>query len=111
MVTDFFELDGWNTTFLGANTPAEAIATTVKDHQYDLIAISTTMTSHVEKVRKTIDSIRVCTQSTTTQILVGGTPFNLYPGLWKEVGADAYAGNAQEAVAVANLICTTSVTA
>lgn len=107
MVTDFFELDGWNTTFLGANMPAEAIAETVRDHHYDLIAISTTMTFHLEKVRQTIQSIKASLHNKNTRILVGGNPFNSTSGLWKTVGADAFAGNAQEAIAVANLICTT----
>jgi methanogenic corrinoid protein MtbC1 len=33
--------------------------------------------------------------------MVGGYPFNIAPDLWKTVGADAFARDAMEAVAVA----------
>ena len=55
--------------------------------------------------------LRQYPETENTKVIVGGNPFNIASGLWKNVGADAYAGNAQEAVAVANLICASSVTA
>ena len=111
MVTDFFELDGWDTCFLGANTPEQAVTEMLQQQSFDLIAISTTMTFHIDKVRSTIQRIRAYPTTENTKIIVGGNPFNIASGLWKNVGADAYAGNAQEAVAVANLICASSITA
>lgn len=108
MVADFFELDGWDTCFLGANTPEQAVADMIEQQHFDIIAISTTMTFHLDRVRSTIKKIRSFESSKNTKIIVGGNPFNIGTGLWKNVGADAYAGNAQEAVAVANLICTTA---
>jgi methanogenic corrinoid protein MtbC1 len=39
------------------------------------------------------------------RILVGGAPFNSLPGLWKDVGADGYARDAVEAIAVAAALC------
>lgn len=111
MVTDFFELDGWDTCFLGANTPEQAITDMLRQQSFEMIAISTTMTFHIDKVRSTIQRIRAYPETENTKVIVGGNPFNIASGLWKNVGADAYAGNAQEAVAVANLICASSITA
>jgi methanogenic corrinoid protein MtbC1 len=34
--------------------------------------------------------------------MVGGHPFNLEPSLWQQIGADAYARNAQEAIDKSN---------
>jgi methanogenic corrinoid protein MtbC1 len=34
--------------------------------------------------------------------MVGGYPFNIEPELWKRIGADAYAADASEAIAVAS---------
>ena len=37
-------------------------------------------------------------------ILVGGYPFLLSPDLWRRVGADGFASDAQQAVQVANAL-------
>jgi methanogenic corrinoid protein MtbC1 len=57
------------------------------------------MTFHIRAVENLIATVRA---SNNVKILVGGYPFNLEPELWKRVGADAYATDASEAVAVAS---------
>ena len=99
MVADFFEMEGWDTYFLGANTPAESILRTADERRADVLAVSCTMTFHVERVRELIAAAR--RNGLPARVLVGGYPFNLAPQLWRSVGADGYAANAQEAIAVA----------
>ena len=99
MVADFFEMDGWDTYFLGANTPAESVLRTVDERRADVLAVSCTMTFHVERVRELIAAAR--RSGLQVRILVGGYPFNIAPELWRSVGADGYAPNAQEAITVA----------
>ena len=36
------------------------------------------------------------------KIMAGGYPFNVSPNLWKKVGADGWAPNAQKAILEAN---------
>jgi methanogenic corrinoid protein MtbC1 len=36
----------------------------------------------------------------STNVLVGGYPFNIAPKLWKSVGADGFARDAQQALHV-----------
>jgi methanogenic corrinoid protein MtbC1 len=36
------------------------------------------------------------------KIIVGGFPFGIMPDLWKQVGADAVAAGAEDAIAAAN---------
>lgn len=98
MVTDFFEMAGWDTYYLGANVPASTIVETIEQRKADILAISATMTFHVHQVEKLIQTIRSHKNFHATKIMVGGYPFNLEPDLWKQVGADAYANNAQEAI-------------
>jgi len=43
MVTDFFEIDGWNTDYIGANTPAQSLIQAARDRNADVVAISSTM--------------------------------------------------------------------
>ncbi len=103
MLSDIFELEGWDTWYLGANMPVKDVIKTIRDKNPDLIAISATMTFHLNRVADLIAQIRDA--EIPTPIMVGGYPFNLDAELWKEVGADAYAVDAEEALSKAeNLI-------
>lgn len=98
MVADFFELDGWNTHYLGANTPIRDVVEMAFDIGADVVALSTSMTFNVEKVRDAVQSIRTYRQpGMGPKILVGGRPFNVEPSLWQYVGADYFAASAQGA--------------
>lgn len=98
MVADFFEMDGWDTYFLGANMPPESIIRTVAERQANVLALSATMTFHIGKVTDIIASLRASGASPRTRVLVGGYPFNLSPELWTHVGADGYAPDADAAI-------------
>jgi methanogenic corrinoid protein MtbC1 len=100
MVADFFEMDGWDTFFLGASTPPDGILKMVQDCQADVLALSATMSFHVSKVAGIISDLRA-DPSSRTRVLVGGYPFNLSPDLWRKVGADGYAPDAETAISEA----------
>ena len=102
MVADFFLLDGWNTYYTGANIPARSILKAARDQKADVIALSTTLPRHLPDLQYLIRSLRADPETSGAKIIVGGYIFRLVPGLWKQVGADAFAGTAEEAVAVAN---------
>jgi methanogenic corrinoid protein MtbC1 len=102
MVADFFHMDGWDTYYLGANTPVQSILEAVKDQRADIITLSTTMPRHLPDVQYLIRSLRGDRETARVKIIVGGYPFRIIPDLWKQIGADAYAGDAEEAVVVAN---------
>ncbi len=101
MVCDFFEMEGWDTYYLGANVPVTAIISAIRDQKPDLVLLSATMTFHVPAVKDTIKAIKETKGLEQVKILVGGYPFNTEKNLWKEVGANGYGTNAQEALQVA----------
>ena len=103
MVADFFELEGWDTFFLGANTPISGTLQQVADRTPHVLAISATMSLHVQAVADLIAATRATPNP--PHILVGGAPFNSMPDLWKDVGADGSARDAAEAIAVASCWC------
>jgi MerR family transcriptional regulator, light-induced transcriptional regulator len=107
IVSDFFEMEGWDTFYLGANTPTRSIIQMIADHQPDLLAISATMTFHVQRVAELIAAVRSSEAGRKLKIMVGGYPFNIEPDLWRQVGADASAPDALTAVAIANQLVTT----
>lgn len=100
MISDFFEMEGWDTFYLGASTPLHSIVQTVVERGAHLLAVSATMTFHVRGVKELIAAIRANPACSHVKILVGGYPFNAAPDLWQQTGADAYARSAAEAVAV-----------
>ena len=99
MVADFFELEGWDAHYLGANVPVKSVVSTLAERAAGVLAISATLTPHIARVRGLIDGVRAARPD--VYILVGGYPFNASPGLWREVGADGHAVDADAAVAVA----------
>lgn len=101
MVADIFEMEGWDTYFLGANTPPEAVLRAVEEHRADILAISVTIATHLGHVSALINGLRQREEAKQTRVLVGGYPFNLSPNLWKKTGADGYAANAQSALRIA----------
>lgn len=100
MVADFFEMEGWDTYYLGANTPVESILSTIEKYSADVLAISTSMTFHLEKTKELILKVKESDVGKRSLILVGGRPFNLSHDLWKKVNADAFASDAMEAISV-----------
>lgn len=100
MVADFFEMDGWDTYFLGANAPAITILQAIETQKPDVVAISATITSHVSRVEALIQAIKDHQMDHAPHIIVGGYPFNVAPNLWQKVGADGYGMNADEALKV-----------
>jgi methanogenic corrinoid protein MtbC1 len=107
MVADFFEMEGWDTYYLGANTPAESILQIVLERQADILGVSATMTFHLRDVAALIARVRGAPGGRDTAILVGGYPFNVAPDLWRTVGADGHAHDAQEAVGLATRLLET----
>lgn len=102
MVADFFEMAGWDTYYLGANMPAHSVVQAVVDRRADVLAISATMTFHIRLAVELIQAIRANERTRSVRILVGGYPFNLSPDLWRQVGADGHAADADAAIALAN---------
>ena len=104
MVSDFFEMDGWDARYLGANTPGTAVVSAVRQSEADVLALSATLTSHVKDLAEIIALLRADPATADTQVLVGGYPFNTAPDLWQRVGADGYAPDAETAPAIASAL-------
>jgi methanogenic corrinoid protein MtbC1 len=104
MVADFFEMEGWDTYYLGSNTPSASIIRTLTERNADILAISATMTFHIKLVQDLIKQVRAIDSEGQIKILTGGYPFNIETELWRRIGADGYAANAERAITVANAL-------
>jgi MerR family transcriptional regulator, light-induced transcriptional regulator len=97
MVADLFELAGWDSHYLGADTPSQAVAELAAARGADLVAVSATLPSHRDEVTRMVAVLRA---TSPIPVLVGGRLFQLHPDLWRAIGADASATTAADAVAV-----------
>ena len=102
MVTDFFEMEGWDTHYLGANMPDSHLIQSVKENDADVLAISVTLPLHISRAKNLIEKLRKESEFENLKIMVGGYPFKVVPDLWKKIGADASAGSAYDAIETAN---------
>jgi methanogenic corrinoid protein MtbC1 len=94
MVSDFFALSGWNTYFIGANTPTESILQVVNQRKPDLLALSVTIPWHIQEAERVIKEVKNINNLNYTKTIVGGRAFNLDKDLWKKIGADGFAPDA-----------------
>lgn len=105
MVADLLEINGWDTIHLGSNTPLEEIVNTAAEKRVDLLAISATMPIYVKDIVDLIKMIKEEEKLKGAKTIVGGGLFNGNTGLWKKVGADAYAADGADAVRRAGDLC------
>jgi len=101
MVADLLEMDGWNVTFLGANTPETDLLDLLRTDPPDLLGISVSMVFNLKHVRNLITRIRSCPELLEMKILLGGQGTAGIESLWQATGADGWAGNGRDAVELA----------
>lgn len=102
MVSDLFEMNGWDTVFLGADVPTQLVIDTLIEHDAHVLAISVTLGSHLGAVTEMIQAVRAAPGCGGVKILVGGAPFNVDSTLWQRLGADGWAPDGQTALATAD---------
>jgi methanogenic corrinoid protein MtbC1 len=106
MVADHLRADGWEVYHVGANAPARIIAETVGRRKAGVAALSVTMAARLPDLDYLIRVLRAENKTRDVKIIVGGYPFRLVPDLWKMIGADAVAGSAKDAPAIARRLVT-----
>lgn len=87
MVADFFDLLGYNVTYVGANTPKTGFSNIINEINYDYIALSISDPYNLVQTEKIINIIKENSQS-KTKILVGGYAFKNNPSLFEKLKAD-----------------------
>ena len=102
MVTDFIEMAGWDTYYVGGQTPRDSVLETLRRRSVHVLGISANLTTHLQEVRELISAVRADPTLGGVRILVGGRPFHEDPELWQFVGADAVALSADTGVEEAN---------
>ncbi len=101
MVADLLEQDGWDVHFLGSNVPLEELIRYLEATRPFLVGLSAALHMNLLPCRQAVERIRQTASLADTRIMVGGRIFNMTPGLWSDIGADASSLDAGDAVTVA----------
>lgn len=102
MVADYFEMNGWDSHFLGASTPNNAIINYLVTNQIKIFALSVTMSYNLGNAAKLIQEIRMYPETTDVKVIVGGYAFSLFPDMWEKIGADAFTTTTDEIIKIAS---------
>ena len=100
LFSDLLECDGWDVDLYGASMSLHDLIEAVREHRPRFLGLSVALVMHLGSVKRTITSIREALGSEAPPIVVGGNAFRGGDDLWKKVGADLYAADASEAVAM-----------
>ena len=103
-ITNLFQHAGWQTIYLGADMPVKDLPNCIDTFQADLVLLGSTLSTHIEPARTAIAALREHS-SRSVKIIVGGAAFDEVPDLWEQLGADAYAADAEAALAAGANLC------
>jgi len=94
---------GYEVIDLGKDVPTDTFVKKVKEHKPKLLGLSALLTTTMHKQKEVIEALKIAGLRETVKIMVGGAPISKE---WaEEIGADAYAEDAIDALRVAdNLI-------
>ncbi len=100
MVADIFENDGWDSIYLGAAVPEDAMLAAIRENHPDLIVLSVTMPPHLLMCRELVGTIKK--EFPDCRIAVGGNAFRATEHLWSQWPIDVHTEDARELLAWAN---------
>jgi methanogenic corrinoid protein MtbC1 len=98
MVADFLHADGWDVIFLGALTPPVELAALARERQVVAVALSAALPERIPLLARACAALSVL--DPRPLVLAGGQAFAGSAERALATGADAYARDAAEAVAV-----------
>ena len=99
IVAMFLMVRGFRVIDLGVDVSAGSFVEAVRQHQPDILAISALLTTTAQNVGQVIQALESAGLRAGVNIIVGGAPIT--PHFAREVGADGYAADARDAVALA----------
>jgi len=90
---------GFEIIDLGVDVPPERFIESIRKEEPDIVGMSCLLSIAIDEMKKIVEEIERAGLRDKVKIIVGGRPINRQ--LAEEMGADAYANNALEAVGIA----------
>jgi MerR family transcriptional regulator, light-induced transcriptional regulator len=105
MVADFFELEGWDATYLGEPARLNDVLSALTETGAMLLGISVTMTHNLPSASELISQVRERFAVDVVKILIGGRALAMSHKTWTQLGADGSAEHADQAVELGRRLC------
>lgn len=102
MVSDAFQLSGWEVQYLGANVPTAALVQQTLAWRPDLVGLSVSFPQQLRVVKAFIAALAGHLADERPGVIVGGLAIKRFSQLSASVGADTTSPDAQAAVASAS---------
>lgn len=99
LVASMFEGSGFEVINLGINVDAATFVKAVVENDADMLTLSALLTTTMDYMKEVIKAVEDAGIRDKVRIMVGGAPLNAV--FAEQIGADAYAVDANEAVIVA----------
>jgi len=96
IVIMMLEANGWEVTDLGIDVSPEQFCKAVEEGDFDIVGMSALLTFTAPKLDETIKALQSAGLRRKIKVMIGGAPTR--QDYADEIGADAYAKNAAEAV-------------
>lgn len=90
MICDIFDSEGWDTIFLGSNVPTESVLSAIKEKKPDVVALSVTLSYHIESASLLIYAIKQVYINDCPLIIIGGSGLKHLDNILESTGADFY---------------------
>ncbi len=103
IIEDVFRRAGWSTDIM-TDTSTSTLLAMVARNSYDLVGLTVSGTVCAEDAPSLINAVRSVSRNPFVGIMVGGSIFNVAPQLAIEIGADATAPDALQALTVAGTL-------
>jgi methanogenic corrinoid protein MtbC1 len=103
IVEECFRREGWQTSLLTSATDQQLI-NLVAEHHYDVIGLTITRDDEMAHAPSLIGRIRSRSRNPMLGVIVGGRIFTQSPELALQIGADATAADAEQAVIRAEIL-------
>ncbi len=88
MVSDAYEISGWDVNFLGADTPSHSIITQVDAEKPDVLSLSISLPHQILTLKQLISQLRTEMGGQMPAVVVGGLAFNNHQGLGSHLKID-----------------------
>lgn len=98
MVSDAFEISGWDVQYLGADVPDNDLLAQVDLWKPEFLGLSLSLPSHIKTARLLVQKLRTELGTRCPAILSGGIATNQAEYLWKATGSDLWSANAKDSV-------------
>lgn len=98
LLSDVFETQGWDATYLGGDVPALDLVRDIDARRPQLLALSASLPLHLGEARLTIETLRAELGQACPEIWIGGLATLSAAELWRSTQADGWSADALHAL-------------